>query len=312
LKAFLKQLFMAGGGLREARAAHAPSFRILMYHRFVGDAGLVQQRLRAQLRHIRKHYRPVPLSAIAESHGQGAISVTVDDGYLDFATAWPVFREEGVPVTLYVVSGFLNRQLWLWPDLLDYALKSTGLPTLDVPLPDGSRFRGAPNTVFDPIAQALIRSSDQDRRSFLDRLPELTAVSMPAEIPAAYAPLEWAQLKRMAEEGLGVGAHTRTHPILSRLASFEQKQDEIAGSKADIEREIGMPVQHFCYPNGKDVDFDADCVRAAEAAGFATAVTAVRGLNAPGADRWRLRRIGVDPGLDPATFAMEAAGFRMS
>jgi hypothetical protein len=73
-----------------------------------------------------------------------------------------------------------------------------------------------------------------------------------------------------------------------------------------------MPVQHFCYPNGKDADFDDDCVRAVEAAGFASAVTAVRGLNAPGADRWRLRRIGVDPSLDPAMFGMEAAGFRMT
>ncbi len=283
-----------------------------MYHRFPGDAAAVQQRLRAQLRHLRKHYRPVPLSSIAESRGQREIAVTVDDGYLDFATAWPVFREEGIPVTLYAVSGFLNRRLWLWPDVLDYALKSSNVPKLDVRLPDGSGFRGAPNAAFDPIAQALIRATDQDRRSFLDRLPELTGIATPAEIPAAYAPLEWAQLKRMAEEGLDVGAHTRTHPILSRLASFEQKQDEIAGSKADIEKEIGMPVQHFCYPNGKDVDFDAECVRAAEGAGFATAVTAVRGMNATGADRWRLRRIGVDPALDSATFAMEAAGFRMS
>jgi peptidoglycan/xylan/chitin deacetylase (PgdA/CDA1 family) len=312
LKTFFKQLFVAGGGLRGTRAAHESTFRILMYHRFPGDAGVVQQRLREQLRHIRKHYRPVRLSSIAGSKGQRHIAVTVDDGYLDFATAWPVFRDEGIPVTLYAVSGFLNRRLWLWPDALDHALKSTKVPTLDVGLPDGSTFRGAPRSAFDAIAQALIRSSDQDRRSFLDRVPELTGVTMPAAIPAAYAPLEWAELKRMAEEGLDVGAHTRTHPILSRLASFAQKQDEIAGSKADIEKEIGMPVQHFCYPNGKDADFDSDCVRAAEAAGFVTAVTAVRGLNAAGADKWRLRRIGVDPALDPATFAMEAAGFRMS
>jgi hypothetical protein len=283
-----------------------------MYHRFAGDAGVVQQRLRAQLRHIRKHYRPVRLSSIDEPHGPREIAVTVDDGYLDFATAWPVFREEGIPVTLYAVSGFLDRRLWLWPDLLDYALKSTKLSMLDVPLPDGSRFRGAPNTAFDPIAQALIRCSDQDRRSYLICIFELIRVGPPTDIPAAYAPLEWAQLKRMAEEGLDVGAHTRTHPILSRLASFQEKQDEIAGSKADIEKEIGMPVQHFCYPNGKDADFDDDCVRAVEAAGFASAVTAVRGLNAPGADRWRLRRIGVDPSLDPAMFGMEAAGFRMT
>jgi hypothetical protein len=172
-----------------------------MYHRFAGDAGVVQQRLRAQLRHIRKHYRPVRLSSIDEPHGPREIAVTVDDGYLDFATAWPVFREEGIPVTLYAVSGFLDRRLWLWPDLLDYALKSTKLSMLDVPLPDGSRFRGAPNTAFDPIAQALIRSSDQDRRSYLICIFELIRVSPPTDIPAAYAPLEWAQLKRMARGG---------------------------------------------------------------------------------------------------------------
>ncbi len=289
-----------------------------MYHRFTGDSGTVQSQLREQIRHLRKHYRPISLGAACESLRRseriqdGSVAVTVDDGYGDFSTAWPVFREEGIPVTLYAVSGFLNRNLWLWPDILDHSLRTTKLKMLDAVLPDNSVFRGAPQTAFQFIAQALIRSPDAERRSFLQRLPDLTGVQIPAEIPKAYAPLTWAELKRMAEEGLDVGAHTRTHPILSRLGSAQQKQEEIAGSRRDIEKEIGTVVQNFCYPNGTEGDFDAECVQAVEAAGFASAVTAIRGLNPPGADRLRLRRIGIDPGLPAAAFALETAGFRMN
>lgn len=64
--------------------------------------------------------------------------------------------------------------------------------------------------------------------------------------------LGWDELARLAEEGLDLGAHGRTHPHLDRLGRAEQ-QDEIEGSAQDLEDRIGQTPTSFCYPYG-DLD----------------------------------------------------------
>lgn len=57
-----------------------------------------------------------------------AVSLTFDDGFENFATAaWPLLRDHGLPVTLFVVTGFVGRSnTW---DQLGYSLPT--LPLLD-------------------------------------------------------------------------------------------------------------------------------------------------------------------------------------
>jgi peptidoglycan/xylan/chitin deacetylase (PgdA/CDA1 family) len=76
--------------------------------------------------------------------------------------------------------------------------------------------------------------------------------------------LDWPDLKRLAHEGVEIGAHTRTHPHLKTL-SAEQAWTEISGSRADIERELEMPVQTFAYPYG---EYDAAAETAVKQADF--------------------------------------------
>lgn len=64
--------------------------------------------------------------------------------------------------------------------------------------------------------------------------------------------LGWDELGRLADEGLDLGAHGRTHPHLDRLGRAEQ-EDEIEGSAQDLEDRIGRTPTSFCYPYG-DLD----------------------------------------------------------
>lgn len=73
--------------------------------------------------------------------------------------------------------------------------------------------------------------------------------------------------------GMKIGSHSLTHPHLTRIDA-ERMRHEIAGSKTALEDRLGLAVDHFCFPYG---DFDADCVTAAAAAGYVTAVTTERG-----------------------------------
>jgi peptidoglycan/xylan/chitin deacetylase (PgdA/CDA1 family) len=49
--------------------------------------------------------------ARGEPMSPGAVAITFDDGTADFhESAWPVLRERGLPVTLYVISGLVGGQ----------------------------------------------------------------------------------------------------------------------------------------------------------------------------------------------------------
>lgn len=62
--------------------------------------------------------------------------------------------------------------------------------------------------------------------------------------------LDWPSLARLAEDGLSLGAHSRTHPDLTTV-DLETVRDEIAGSVATLERETGTRPSCFAYPYGR-------------------------------------------------------------
>lgn len=80
--------------------------------------------------------------------------------------------------------------------------------------------------------------------------------------------LDWDGLGRVAGAGITLGAHTRRHPRLSRLAPAEQRA-EIEGSAARLEAETGRRPAAFAYPYG-DLN---DSAAGLAAAGFALACT---------------------------------------
>ncbi|HHV79687.1 MAG TPA: polysaccharide deacetylase family protein [Firmicutes bacterium] len=79
----------------------------------------------------------------------------------------------------------------------------------------------------------------------------------------------WEQLKEMEASGWEIGCHTATHPDLTKLED-ERLHAEIRGSKAEIERRLGIKVQSFCYPSGR---YNSRVVRAVREAGFSMAFT---------------------------------------
>ena len=62
--------------------------------------------------------------------------------------------------------------------------------------------------------------------------------------------LGWPALVRLQSQGVSLGAHSRTHPDLTRV-SRSQLQDEVRGSADIIERETGSRPSAFAYPYGR-------------------------------------------------------------
>jgi len=80
--------------------------------------------------------------------------------------------------------------------------------------------------------------------------------------------LDWESLARLGENGVTIGSHTRTHPVLTRVERHVLNT-EIHGSAARIQQETGARPRHFAYPFGQ---YD-DAVMREAGRGFATACT---------------------------------------
>lgn len=61
--------------------------------------------------------------------------------------------------------------------------------------------------------------------------------------------LSWPQIAEMSAAGIEIGAHTRNHKDLRQLSTAEA-QEEIGGSRVEIEDRLGQPVESFAYPFG--------------------------------------------------------------
>ena len=80
--------------------------------------------------------------------------------------------------------------------------------------------------------------------------------------------LDWPALARLGENGVTIGSHTRTHPVLTRV-DRQVLNEEIHGSAARIRQETGAHPRHFAYPFGQ---YDDAVMREAGRV-FATACT---------------------------------------
>jgi peptidoglycan/xylan/chitin deacetylase (PgdA/CDA1 family) len=314
-----RTVFHRAGGLRVVRWLNRKGVRILMYHRFADAASLD-----SQCRHIRENYSPVSMDQVDRWLRSGdplrpnSVAVTVDDGYRDFgAVAYPVFEAWQIPVTVYLVSDFLDGTLWLWVDQVKFAFLHSRLPHFRMALPGGTALEfalGSPEErrrAARDTCEALKLQPNECRLAALAELWRTLEVGVPTAPPPEDAPLDWGEVRRMSRGMATFGAHTRSHPILSRLSAEGELAGEITGSKLRIEEALGRPVDHFCYPNGGPGDITPECVEIVRRAQFRTAVTTRTGLNFRADDAFQLRRIGVEPGLEPPYFQQCAAAFRV-
>lgn len=101
-------------------------------------------------------------------------------------------------------------------------------------------------------------------------------------------------LKELAAAGMTIGSHTRSHPRLYQMTDPDKLWDEIAGSKAILEKKLGRPVEYFAYPYGKETEQSVALVKQA---GYKAARDGHWGYEQTAGGLYDLRIIYVENGL---------------
>ncbi len=116
------------------------------------------------------------------------------------------------------------------------------------------------------------------------------------------------ELKQLTAGGIAIGAHTRNHPSLPGLDDA-QAEAEIAGSRVDLEAELGSAVDLFAYPYGRH---DPQAVAAARIAGYSAACATRPALSRVGGDPFVIDRIEVRGDDSIARFVAKLLGWAKS
>jgi len=109
------------------------------------------------------------------------------------------------------------------------------------------------------------------------------------------APNTAAQLRQLAEAGVEIGAHTRSHADLGQINDEHELFDEIVGSKRDLENLLERRVRYFAFPFGMPQNMSTAAFRIDFESGLWDVCSAYGGYNLPGDDSFHLQRIHGDP-----------------
>jgi peptidoglycan/xylan/chitin deacetylase (PgdA/CDA1 family) len=125
-------------------------------------------------------------------------------------------------------------------------------------------------------AMVFLTVGETGTRRSAGRLPSLNGRSM----------LAWHEIREMQRWGIAFGAHTLTHPDLTRLP-LDRVEAEVCDSKAIIEDSLSAPVVCFAYPYGRYDRRSREIVRQH----FACACSDKLGLITAGSNPYALKRV---------------------
>jgi len=215
-----------------------------------------------------------------------SVLITFDDASCDFAeNSWPILRRFELPAMLFVPTAFPDspgRAFW-W-DRLHAAICRTDadlefLRKLGIRIAKGNRYETYRRVLLWIKAQPYAQACE-----VIDAICRECG-SAPWTSPV----LGWDQLRQLARQGLALGVHTRTHPLMNRLPVMEAVEEAL-GSYEDLRAQIGDTPAVLAFPGG---EFSEAIVKRLRGS-FELAFTTCRGLNDLNrCDRMRLRRINV-------------------
>ena len=237
-----------------------------------------------QLSYIKRHFPVLLPHELGEMISQKRslkrmhAMITFDDGYLDnYTIAYKILRQHDLTATFYLVSNYVGTGYLPWWDLIAYLIRQSPEQSLDLSYCKERPLLLEPDreAAIQTVVAAYKSNLNQDAATFLRELQDQSGVAAPT---AARRFLDWNEAREMVAGGMEIGAHTQTHPIMSRLSSEDQRR-ELTQSKVTLEEQLGAKVESLAYPNGSPKDFTPDTLRHVEEAGYTTAFSFYGGIN---------------------------------
>jgi len=273
---------------------------ILIYHRVLDCSDpyirgeIDKHEFESHMRYLSRFFMVISLAEALDRIKSNSIKkncavITFDDGYKNnIRNALPILKKYRMPATFFVSTGFLDGGL-MWNDIIIESLRRTSNNEIDL-RDEGLGYYSLKNIsershAITNIIKKLKYLDSLRRDELVSKIKCLSDVNLPDDIM-----MNEEDISHLARSGMELGAHTVTHPILSRI-SDDDASFEIQKSKHDLESISGGKVFAFAYPNGRPgKDYLYKHVDMVRSAGFSCALSTAPGVCASDCDVYQLPR----------------------
>ncbi|MBC7978045.1 MAG: polysaccharide deacetylase family protein [Myxococcales bacterium] len=320
--------------MRLRQLTPAPQLSIITYHHVaapdpaypydpqVADATPTQ--FRRQIEMLARYGTPIGVDDLLRAIGgaplpKNPVMITFDDGYRScHDVALPILRAVGVRATFFIATSFITeRRLYWWERIaliIAHAPRRRGMlsypHTIELDLDQ--------REIGDVLTDVVKNTRGLDLERFLDELNQTFELPWTRQLEAGYADqliMTWDQVRALARAGMDVESHGRHHRVLQTLEDAEL-QDDLTGSRLELEAQLGRPVRAVAYPVGRRINSEQRIRTALAKAGYQIGLSNHSGVNrwwppalrqiAP-IDPFDVRRLAIDREMSDAMFLMQIA-----
>ena len=136
--------------------------------------------------------------------------------------AYPILRKHNGPATIFLTSGFIGTDRAPWVDEIAYALSNSTVQSFTLPKLFGNTTISISNheekakTLHDIYLKLLYFDQDEKKKTICELL-EILSASERSRGSGNRQMLTWNEVREMSQNRISFGAHTMTHPTLSKL-----------------------------------------------------------------------------------------------
>lgn len=325
------------------RRSHAGGLSIVTYHGVlpegyhpldpVLDGSLVSvSALRDQLRLLRNNFNIIsPERLLDRCNGkyqlpERAVLVTCDDGLVNVITDMlPVLREEKVPCLFFVIGLSATATCcMLWYEELYLMLMTAREGPFSLAL-DSGEISGSVGTKHqrDELYRVLVGLLEKlDYEHCSDALKSIrTRLGLCDQFASSYMAdpvahrrfrlLGPEDLRTLLAEGMSIGAHTLSHPMLSQLPE-DRAWFEITEGRDRLTKLIGREVWAFAYPFGGADSVSPRVLEMVQSAGYKAGFLNFGGGLGAHLPQFALPRVHVTGEMSLPEFEAHVSGFYRS
>jgi peptidoglycan/xylan/chitin deacetylase (PgdA/CDA1 family) len=288
--------------LRVRGAVRSPWVTVLTYHRVAHPGGsdglydgVVDARPEAferQLSYLGKYCNVISIEDLLEfrkgaSLPPNPVLITFDDGYLDnHDVALPMLQRHGMKAVFFIATHYLSERRLFWWDRVSYMLKASTKETLELTYPRkvslvlGASGAERARTVRRVLAVVKAHFG-LDLARFLEEVERASGVSLARDVERQKVDellMTWDHVRALKRAGMAVESHTRTHRVLQTLSRADL-DDELGGSREELEGILGSKVSAVAYPVGYGLHSAPEARLAVRAAGYELGFSNNRGMN---------------------------------
>lgn len=258
---------------------HSNRLRVLAYHT-VPDKVKFEQ----QVAYLHKEYCIIGiedlLDAVEEKKDlpNNSLLITFDDGDITvYENALPVLKKYNLRSCLFIITSLINTSREVWIKRIE------------------AREMGAGKTYLEAreVVKHLKQVDNRKRLKEMEDCPEVLKEQLTDQ-----------QLHEMENEGMFIGNHTHTHPMLDRCTPGEV-QEELDAAREVFQKFDLRGFQVFAYPNGNE---DRSTRKVLEKNGIKLVFLFDHKINQPQLDPMNVSRIKVDTDTEINEFKAKVSG----